>query len=65
MPRLCHLIEVLNPHHKTKSDILDFKDETVKEILSVVPSLAEQQATQLLRRGNLGSSLPIASPFLC
>ena len=44
---------MLNPNQDMKSRILSFKEETVKEILSVVPRLANNQALQLLQRGAL------------
>ena len=52
--------QVLNPNQDMRSRILSFKEETVKEILSVVPRLASNQALQLLQRGDVArfSSIP-------
>ena len=44
--------QALNPHQQTRSAILTFKQETVKEILCVVPRLGGHQAAQLLDRGS-------------
>ena len=47
---------MLNPNHDMKSRILCFKEDTLKEILSVVPRLGSDRALQLLQRGDLGRS---------
>ena len=52
----CPNAQVLNPNQDMKSRILSFKQETVKEILSAVPRLANNQALQLLQRGDLAPS---------
>lgn len=44
---------MLNPNQHMKSMILSFKEETLKEILSVVPKLACDQALQVIQRGEL------------
>ena len=45
--------QVLNPNQSMKAMVLAFKEETVREILSLVPSLPKDDALPLLERGDL------------